>query len=233
MIDSRRPHGPPRGPRRRSAACPWHSLSNFPPDVTPPWRAMSPRCSYCRISWKSTTCQPACGMRPCSGVRRRGPRIGCRANCWGRTRPLAKAKGTHDSAARSGFAKWFESRGVVDPAAESTGSLHTLDLQTRLFRHRLSPFRHSRVVESLPRDILARIDRRIELVLRGREDAAPFDAWPENERTATLSAWRSARNHRHQTPRRPATESLSENPVALVQQPADTQATRRRQRVFG
>lgn len=111
-----------------------------------------------------------------------------------------QSKDTHDSAARSEFAKWFESRGVVDPAAESTGSLHTLDLQTRLFRHRLSPFRQSRVVESLPRDILARIDRRIELVLRGREDAAPFDAWPENERTATLSAWRSARNHRHQTP---------------------------------
>jgi hypothetical protein len=95
---------------------------------------------------------------------------------------------------------WFESRGVIDPTADANGSLHALDLHTRLFRHRLSPFRLSRVVESLPRDIQARLDRRIELVLRGREDAAPFDAWPESERTATRKAWRSAIERRSKTP---------------------------------
>ena len=109
-------------------------------------------------------------------------------------------RATHDAFAPSGFRMWFESRGVIDPTADANGSLHALDLHTRLFRHRLSPFRLSRVVESLPRDIQARLDRRIELVLRGREDAAPFDAWPESERTATRKAWRSAIERRSKTP---------------------------------
>lgn len=76
---------------------------------------------------------------------------------------------------------------------ESGGPLQALHLRTRLFRHRLSPLRLSRVVESLSPELRARLDRRIEWILAGRVDESPFDTWPEEERVQTLKAWRAGR----------------------------------------
>jgi hypothetical protein len=104
--------------------------------------------------------------------------------------PEVSGSGVRESAP-SGFQRTYE----------SGGPLRTLDLRRRLFRYRLSPLRLSRVVSGLPEHMLARLDRRIELILEGRVDAPPFDTWPESERVETLKAWRAARKSGAETPR--------------------------------
>lgn len=88
--------------------------------------------------------------------------------------PLAEpVKGT------SGYRQWFERRGPFDSQGRS---LRQFDLQTRLFKYRLSYLIYSRAFDGLPAEVKSRIYRRLWEVLNARKPPSPFDKLPNEER---------------------------------------------------
>lgn len=69
---------------------------------------------------------------------------------------------TDEIAGTSGFARWFAAQGPFDSKGRS---LRQFDLQTRLFKHRLSYLIYSPLFDSLPSKVKARIYRRLWDVL--------------------------------------------------------------------
>ncbi|MEQ9569438.1 MAG: hypothetical protein RLN75_04555 [Longimicrobiales bacterium] len=79
----------------------------------------------------------------------------------------------------SGFAERFEARGPFDAEGRS---LRTLDLETRLFRYRLSFLVHSDAFQTLPESARSRFYRRLDAVLRGEDPGAEWSHLGEEER---------------------------------------------------
>ncbi len=94
----------------------------------------------------------------------------------------------HPIFGKSRFAARYGQRGPKDAQGRS---LYDLDLKTRLFRRRISPLLHSRMVQNLPPELKQRLFVRLNAVLTGREELHENYKLPEDDRTETLAVLRA------------------------------------------
>ncbi len=94
----------------------------------------------------------------------------------------------HPVDGKSVYAEWYRRRGPKDDQGRS---LYELDLETRLFRHRVSPLVHSRMMQNLPPELKQRLFERLNEVLSGREELAKPYTLPEGDRAETLAVLRA------------------------------------------
>lgn len=87
----------------------------------------------------------------------------------------------------SGFAEQFPKQGRRDSKGRS---LRDLDLQTRLFRYRLSYLIDTPAFQRLPKDVKTRLYRRLWEVLSGIDVAPQFQKIPAAERRAIIEILR-------------------------------------------
>ncbi len=83
----------------------------------------------------------------------------------------------------SGFDKWFEARGPWDPKGRS---LRELDLQTRVFKHRLSYLVYSAAFDGMPECARDYVYRRLADILSGRDQSPTFSYLSAGERAELL-----------------------------------------------
>lgn len=91
-------------------------------------------------------------------------------------------------AGKSLYAAWYGQRGPQDDQGRS---LYELDLQTRLFRHRISPLIHSRMVQNFPPELKQWLFTRLNAVLTGKEELHESYTLPKGDRTETLAVLRA------------------------------------------
>lgn len=90
----------------------------------------------------------------------------------------------------SAYESWFTKQGPRDGKGRS---LRKFDLETRIFKHRLSYLIYSAAFESLPGPVKKRLYRRLWDVLTAADPPAPFDRIPRPERTAILEIVRDTK----------------------------------------
>jgi len=88
---------------------------------------------------------------------------------------------------KSAYADWYRHRGPKDDQGRS---LLELDLETRLFRHRISPLVGSRMVQRLPAEAKQSLFARLNSVLTGTEMLEAY-VISEADRQATLEVLRA------------------------------------------
>lgn len=93
-------------------------------------------------------------------------------------------------AGKSAYAAWYQSQGKRD---EQGRSLHDLDLQTRLFRHCISPLIANRIVQRLPDELRRSLFVRLNDVLSGAVTLEGY-AISDAERQVTLEVLRATVN---------------------------------------
>ena len=96
----------------------------------------------------------------------------------------------HPILGSSAYEAWFEKQGPRDSQGRS---LRQFDLQTRLFKYRLSYLVYSEAFDNLPQPVQARIYRRLWEVLSAEDPPAPYDRLPRAERTAILEIVRDTK----------------------------------------
>lgn len=89
------------------------------------------------------------------------------------------------------YAEWFESRGAKDDRGRS---LRQLNLETRLFEHRLSYLVLSESFNELPEIARQRVWKRIDTVLAGENPTPEFERIPTAERRAIREILMAARS---------------------------------------
>jgi hypothetical protein len=87
----------------------------------------------------------------------------------------------HPILGSSGYESWFTKQGPRDGKGRS---LRQFDLETRLFKYRLSYLVYSSAFDALPGVAKDRLYRRLWDVLSAPDPPAPFDRIPRSERTA-------------------------------------------------
>lgn len=88
----------------------------------------------------------------------------------------------------SAYAERYRQRGPKD---EQGRSLYELDLKTRLFRYKISPLIHSRMMQNLPPELKQCLFQRLNAVLTGREEVHQSYTLPGGDRTETLEVLRA------------------------------------------
>lgn len=96
----------------------------------------------------------------------------------------------HPLAGKSAYAAWYQAQGEK---VEQGRSLHDLDLETRLFRHRISPLIAGRMVENLPSELRRSLIGRLNAVLTGAETLDGY-AISDAERQATVEVFQATVN---------------------------------------
>jgi hypothetical protein len=84
----------------------------------------------------------------------------------------------------SGFDKWFESRGPRDPRGRS---LRELDLQTQIFKYRMSYVVYSEAFDALPEIAKQYVYARFAEILSGRDKSPTFSHLSTSERADILA----------------------------------------------
>lgn len=90
----------------------------------------------------------------------------------------------------AGFDRWFEQQGPRDPQGRS---LRDLDLQTRLFKYRLSFLIYSQGFDALPAYAKEYVYRRLAQILSGADTSATFRHLSAPERQAISEILRSTK----------------------------------------
>lgn len=85
------------------------------------------------------------------------------------------------------FTPWFQKRGPKDPLGRS---LREWDLETRLFKYRLSYLVDTPLFDGLPEEVKQRIYGKLWDILTANNPPAPFDKLPKEERDAILEMLR-------------------------------------------
>lgn len=88
---------------------------------------------------------------------------------------------------KSPYAEWYRARG---PKNAEGRSLYELDLETRLFRHRISPLVNSRMVQGFPPELKRSLFQRLNAVLTGMETLDGVSI-PEADRQSALAVLRA------------------------------------------
>jgi len=92
----------------------------------------------------------------------------------------------------SGYRKWFEQQGPFDSHGRS---LRQFDLKTRLFKYRLSYLIYSPLFDGLPKQVKARLYKRLWDILTGESPQAPFNTIPKAERRAIVEILRDTKRN--------------------------------------
>jgi len=98
---------------------------------------------------------------------------------------------TMRAGSRSGYAVWFERQG---PFNQQGRSLRQFDLETRLFRYRLSYLIYSKVFDGLPPDAKQRLYDRLWQILTGRDQSPTFQHLDPDERAAIIKIVRATKD---------------------------------------
>lgn len=88
---------------------------------------------------------------------------------------------------KSAYVKWYLARGTKDPQGRS---LYDLELETRLFHHRVSPLIQSKMVANFPPELKRSLFARLNNLLKGREELKGYSV-PLADRLETLSVLRA------------------------------------------